>query len=291
MSCAERCKARGLCFISLQLQSLTSCSFSPDAFTFIDVIQLSIFTLACVVPFGNLKLTDHFDLVHAHLFDLKDKKISVLAFLIASSIRLISLSVPAAFAAYAVAFALNGWEFGLYLKTTKLAVLFALNLFQLSKIMSLCTKDMNTFNAAYLAYCAIAITFSGILAAPVEVHPDGMRIFMYLSLQYWSFSGTLVGWLSAFAAVDKSFFEDNIFYMNVIKDPTIAAELVPRIAQYELLTNPKKSLLVLLFVFPFLSMIEYIILLAMTSKKPNQYESRKREDDTFVENAIQEEVE
>ena len=263
------------------------------AFTSTDFIALSIFTLACVVPFGNLKLNDHFDFVKAHLYDLKDKKISALAFLIASSIRLISLSVPAAFAAYAVAFALNGWEFGLYLQTTLLAALFALNLFQVSKIISLCTKDMNTFNSAYLAYGACSLIFSGILAAPVDVHPDVMRIFMYLSLQFWSFAGTLVGWLSLpvvddtsyeendktivkadFAQVDASYFED-------IKNPIIAAELVPRYAQYELLTNPRRSLLVLLFAFAILSLIEYIILLGTTSKKLNQYESRK--DDTEPE--------
>ena len=234
-----------------------------------------------------MKLNDHFDFVQAHLYDLKDKKISALAFLIASSIRLISLSVPAAFAAYAVAFALNSWEFGLYLQTTLLAALFALNLFQLSKIISLCTKDMNTFNSAYLAYGACSLIFSGILATPVDVHPDFMRVFMYLSLQFWSFTGTLVGWLSL-SAVDDTSYEENdetIVASDIfedIKNPIIAAELVPRFAQYALLTNPKKSLLVLLFGFPFLSSIEYIILLGMTSKKQNQYESQK--DDTDVEN-------
>ena len=242
-------------------------------FTFVDLIQLSIFMLGCVIPFGNAKLFQHFDFVHIHLHDLKDKKVSTLAFLIASSIRLISLSVPAAFAAYAVAFALNGWQFGLYLETILLAAFFMLNIFQLAKVMALCTKDVDKFGSAYLAYCATAITFSGILAAPVDVDP-GMRIFMYLSLQYWSYSGTLVGWLSAFAYVDTSYFEE-------IANPIIAAEFVPRFANYVLLTNPKKSLLLLFFVFPLLNMIEYVILLVMTTKKPNQYEIRK--DDTEVE--------
>lgn len=141
-----------------------------------------------------------------------------------------------------------------------------LNIFQLAKVIALCMKDMNTFGSAYLAYCATAITFSGILAAPVDVDP-GMRIFMY-------YSGTLVGWLSAVAYIDTSYFEE-------IANPIIAAEFVPRLANYELLTNPKKSLLLLFFVFPFLSMIEYVILLVMTTKKPNQYEIRK--DDTEVE--------
>ena len=219
--------------------------------------------LGCVIPFGNTKLFQHFDFVHNHLHDLKDKKVSALAFLIASTIRLISLSVPAAFAAYAVAFAVNGWDFGLYLETI---VFFMLNIFQLAKVIALCMKDMNTFGSAYLAYCAAAITFSGILAAPVDVDP-GMRIFMY-------YSGTLVGWLSAVAYIDTSYFEE-------IANPIIAAEFVPRLANYELLTNPKKSLLLLFFVFPFLSMIEYVILLVMATKKPNQYEIRK--DDTEVE--------
>ena len=250
------------------------------------MIQLSLFTLACAVPFGNLKLYEHFDFVKAHLYDLKDRKISALAFLIASSIRLISLSVPAAFAAFVVAFALNGWGFGLYLHTTLFAVFYMLNLFQLGKIMSLCSKNVNTFSSAYLAYCITAVFFSGILAAPVDVHPDGMRIFMYLSLQYWSFSGMLVVWLSAIASIDLS-------YLNYeeIENPIIAAELVPRIAQHDLLTNPKKSLLVLFFVFPFLNMIEYIILLRRISKKPNQYESQKQKEEAEVENAIEEEAE
>ena len=233
-----------------------------------------------------MKLTDHFDFVKAHLYDLKDRKISALAFLIASSIRLISLSVPAAFAAFVVAFALNGWEFGLYLHTTLFAVFYMLNLFQLGKIMSLCSKNVNTFSSAYLAYCITALFFSGILAAPVDVHPGGMRIFMYLSLQYWSFSGMLVGWLSGVLA---SFFDMNY---EEVDNPIIAAELVPRYMQYSLLTNPKESLLVLFFAFPFLNMIEYMILLGMTAKKPNQYESRKREDDTEAEmEKIQEEDE
>ena len=235
-------------------------SYSSDAFT--DIIQLSLFQLACAVPCGNKKMTDHFFSVGAHLNDLKDRKISALAFLIASSIRLISLSVPAAFAHYAVAFAFNGWEFGLYLHTTLFAVFYMLNLFQLGKIMSLCSKDINIFNVALLAYGVSSFMFSGILAAPVNIHPDGMRIFIYLSIQYWSFSGTTIGWLSVmFASIDWD------------ENPIIAAELVPRFMQYELLTNPKKSLLVLFFVFPFLSMIEYVILLGMTSKKPNQHES------------------
>ncbi len=224
-----------------------------------------------------MKLYEHFDFVKAHLYDLKDRKISALAFLIASSIRLISLSVPAAFAAFVVAFALNGWGFGLYLHTTLFAVFYMLNLFQLGKIMSLCSKNVNTFSSAYLAYCITALFFSGILAAPVNVHPDGMRIFMYLSLQYWSFSGMLVGWLSGVLA---SFFDMN---HEEIENPITAAEIVPRYMQYDLMTNPKKSLLVLFFAFPFLNMIEYMILLGMTSKKPNQYESRKREDDTLAE--------
>ena len=237
-----------------------------------------------------MKLYDHFDFVKAHSYDLKDKKISALAFLLASSIRLISLSVPAAFAAYAVAFALNSWNFGLYLHTTLFAVFYMLNLFQLGKIMSLCSKNVNTFSSAYLAYSVCAITFSGILAVPVEVHPDAVRIFMYLSIQFWSFSGTLVLWLSLFAVADTSFFEHNIIYMNDIKDPIIAAELVPRFAQYDLLTDPKKSLLVLLFVFPFLNMIEYMILLGMTSKKPNRCGCKSHKDDTDVESNEEEEI-
>ena len=251
-------------------------SYSSDAFT--DIIQLSLFQLACAVPCGNKKMTDHFFSVGAHLNDLKDRKISALAFLIASSIRLISLSVPAAFAHYAVAFAFNGWEFGLYLHTTLFAVFYMLNLFQLGKIMSLCSKDINIFNVALLAYGVSSFMFSGILAAPVNIHPDGMRIFMYLSIQYWSFSGTLVAWSSVvYANIDLSYFEENM-------SPIIAAELVPRFLQYELLTNPKKSLLVLLFVFPFLNVIEYIILLGRISKKNNQYESRKDDTEMEVEN-------
>ena len=223
--------------------------------------------------------------INAHLNDLKDRKISALAFLLASSIRLISLSVPAAFVAYTVAFALNGWEFGLYLHTTLFAVFYMLNLFQLGKIMSLCSKKTNMFNVAILAYCVSSFIFSGILAAPVNVHPNVMRIFMYLSIQYWSFSGTMIGWLSGvLASIDMNYEE--------VENPIIAAEIVPRYVQYRSLTNPKKSLLVLLFVFPFLNMIEYIILLGITSKKPNQYESRKREDDTEAEmEKIQEEDE
>ena len=222
-----------------------------------------------------MKLDDHFDFVKAHSYDLKDRKISALAFLIASSIRLISLSVPAAFAAYAVAFALNGWNFGLYLHTTLFAVFYMLNLFQLGKIMALCTKSINTFSSGILAYCVFSFTFSGILAAPVNVHPYFMRIFMYLNLQYWSFSGTMIGWLSGVLAsiLDINYEE--------IENPSIAAELVPRFMQYELLTNPKKSLLVLFFVFPFLSMIEYVILLGMTSKKMNRYESRQVDTSTY----------
>ena len=263
------------------LQSTVSHSYSSSN-CFTGLIQLSIFTLASAVPFGNLKLNDHFDFVKAHSYDLKDKKISALAFLLASSIRLISLSVPAAFAAYAVAFALNGWDFYLYVQTALLTTFYVLNLFQLGKIMALCSKNVNTFNSAYLAYSVCAITFSGILAVPVEVHPRVVRIFMYLSLQFWSFSGTLVLWLSLFAAADTSLLEANI-YMHDIRDPIIAAELVPRFAQYDLLTNPKKSLLVLLFVFPFLNMIEYMILLGTTSKKPNRCGCKSRKDDTDVE--------
>ena len=252
-------------------------SFSSDAST--DIIQLSLFQIACAIPFGNKKMTEHFFSVGAHLNDLKDRKISALAFLIASSIRLISLSVPAAFAHYAVAFAFDGWEFGFYLHTTLLATFFMLNIFQLGKIMALCTKDINLFFAAYLSYGALSLIFSGILAPSVNVHPDGMRIFMYLSIQYWSFSGTLVAWSSVvYANLDTSYFEENM-------SPIIASELAPRFLQYELLTNPKKSLLVLFFAFPFLSLIEYIILLGMTSsKKLNQYVTRKDAAEMEVEN-------
>ena len=221
-----------------------------------------------------MKLYEHFDFVKAHLYDLKDRKVSALAFLIASSIRLISLSVPAAFAAFVVAFALNGWGFGLYLHTTLFAVFYMLNLFQLGKIMSLCSKKINMFNVAILAYCVSSFIFSGILAAPVNIHPVGMRIFMYLSIQYWSFSGTMIGWLSVmFASIDWD------------ENPIIAAEIVPRYAQYRSLTNPKKSLLILFFAFPVLNMIEYIILLGMTSsKKLNQYVTRKDATEMEVEN-------
>ena len=227
--------------------------------------------------------------MEAHLYDLKDRKISALAFLITSSVRLVSLSVPAAFAAFAVAFALNGWNFGLYLHTTLFAVLYMIDLFQLGKVMSLCTKDINMFRLAYMTYFVCAALFSGILAVPVDVHPGGMRIFMYLSLQFWSFSGTLVVWSS----IEFAYFVDTFYFQEIANaNPIIAAEIVPRFAQHDLLTNPKKSLLVLFFAFPFLSLIEYFILLGMTSKKPNQYESRKREDDTEAEmEKIQEEDE
>ena len=135
------------------------------------------------------------------------------------------------------------------------------------------------FFAAYLSYGGISFIFSGILAAPVNVHPKVMRIFMYLSIQYWSFSGTLVAWSSVvYANLGTSYFKE-------VENPIIAAEIVPRYMQYELLTNPKKSLLVLVFAFPFLSLIEYIILLGMTSsKKMNQYETRKDDTEMEVEN-------
>jgi hypothetical protein len=224
-----------------------------------------------------LKLGQHFDIVKAHAYDLEDNKISALAFLIASSIRLISLSIPAAFAAYAVAFAINGWNFGLYLDTTLFTVFFVLNLFQLGKIMSLCLKEVNTFTLALSAYTYSSIALSGVLAHPVNVHPDGMRIFMYLSLQYWSFAGMLVNWFSFpdHAPGDTYYKYDYLIVAGV-------EELVPYLAQDDWLSNPRKSLLVLFFLLPFLNMIEYIILLGMTSKKPNRFESRK--DDTKKKN-------
>ena len=217
-----------------------------------------------------MKLYEHFDFVHAHAYDLKDNKISAIAFLIASSIRLISLSVPAAFAAYVVAFAINGWDFGLYLDTTLFAVFFMLNLLQLGKVMSVCFKKEKTFVMLIEGYIVGSIAFSGVLALPVEVQPAGMRIFMYLSLQYWSFSGTVVNWFTSPHTSCGCLWE--------IENPIIEAEIVPSRAQYELLTNPKKSMLVLFFVLLFMIMIEYIILLGMTTKKSNRCETRK--DDT-----------
>ena len=217
-----------------------------------------------------MKLYEHFDFVHAHAYDLKDNKISAIAFLIASSIRLISLSVPAAFAAYVVAFAINGWDFGLYLDTTLFAVFFMLNLLQLGKVMSVCFKKEKTFVMLIEGYIVCSIAFSGVLALPVEVQPAGMRIFMYLSLQYWSFSGTVVNWFTSPHALG-----DTSPLYDLIENPVIAVKELSSRAQYELLTNPEKSMLVLFFVLPFMIIIEYIIFLGMTTKKPNRCEFRK----------------
>ncbi len=169
-----------------------------------------------------------------------------------------------------VVFAINGWNFGLYLDTTLFAVFFMLNLLQLGKVISVCFKKEKTFVMLIEGYIVCSIAFSGVLALPIEVEPAGMRIFMYLSLQYWSFSGTVVNWFTSPHALG-----DTSPLYALIENPVIAAKELSSRAQYELLTNPKKSLLVLFFVLPFMIIIEYIIFLGMTTKKPNRCEFRK----------------
>ena len=248
-----------------------------------EFLQLSFFIVLTAFPAGIAKLIVQYNLVHIHLHDLQDRKISVAAFCVATSVRLISLSVPASFLMYLLPFVMQeGWPWSMYLEASCLGTYYMMNIFQLGKIFSLLAPSLPTSQLILTVYVFLGIILSGAFASPNEV-PAGYRKLMFLSVQFWSFSGSQLVFLNRIV-------NDPKLFLHLIPGPTsvtrrfvdvihYSSDVVFHLGGFYPVTDPRKSMTVLFGIYLVLNFIEYITICKLITRKPNSYQKHKVDND------------
>ena len=131
----------------------------------------------------------------AHQFELEDKRVSSIAFLIASAIFAFGIPFVAIILGHSFGYAILGWEWDTFLVQILFAIVYTTAALQVGKTLSVAARgDYTKLTRGYVLFIFLSILFSGFFVNVNNV-PEYLRWLVYLSLTFWGLSGAALNQL------------------------------------------------------------------------------------------------
>ena len=127
----------------------------------------------------------------SHLWDLKDKRISTFAYLIASGFQMMHVPIISITVSLAINYAVIGWDWNTFWAQNMFIIMTTITAPQLGKTI---LAVMPTFEAVSTIFHVLI--YFGFVVSRVFINPNkfpsGARWLMYLSLFFWGSSGNIL---------------------------------------------------------------------------------------------------
>lgn len=131
----------------------------------------------------------------AHTFELQDKRISSVAFHIATAIYAYGIPVAAIALGQMIGYGILGWEWNTILVQILFAVIYTLAVMQVGKTFVVVARgDYTKLTRGFVLFVFLSILFSGFFVNVNKV-PDHLRWLVYLSPTFWGLSGAVLNQL------------------------------------------------------------------------------------------------
>lgn len=200
----------------------------------------------------QVKVNVNWGVLSAHRWDLEDKRISPLSFLVASSLHMffepiiaISLSLP-------LNYAVLRWNWESFLAFFLFVVLTTIVVLQFGRTVSACTRSFFVMSTIFNIFVFLGFIMSGSFVNPSKISV-GFRWIMFMLPIFWGNAGAI---LTMFQYTDLGEQPCQSLASCIVYDPNYMAYMTG----FPVLTTARKAMFVLTGMFLILVLIEYILL-------------------------------
>ena len=213
----------------------------------------------------QVRVVVHWDILSAHLWDLEDKRISPLSFLIASGLQIFYAPIVSIPVALALGYAVLGWNWESFWPSSLFVTLTTIVLLQLGKTIAAKANNYRFIAALLNLLILIGFVLSGLFVPPIKV-PVFARWIMYLSPFFWGTAGAI---LSLFESAEELGEQPcQSFAACIVYNPSFMAH----VTGFPALVTARTSMYVLIGMDIVLVLIEYILLCQKIVQR-NDYET------------------
>ena len=218
------------------------------------IFAISLFCCIPVFIFQPLLLRSCIS-YNDHQLELRDGRISPSAYMLASFCFFTSMPVAAIAVGIAIGYGMLGWDFGTYPNQFLLASLFFLVTHQLGRTVVIYMDGFYPkVDFIYVVYTAFSLLLSGVMVSPSEL-PNYIRWLTFLSVGWWSISGTLLVHLEQGSLFDKTDICSSL-QTCILQDGVFLAHSLG----YRPIGSTTSSYAVLLAMFVVLFSTEYVLM-------------------------------
>jgi len=157
---------------------------------FVTFLLTNIFVTAPTV-LNQVVIVVNWRVLSAHLWDLEDKRISPLSYLLASGFRMMYVPIFTTTISLAIGYAVMGWNWEAFWTQNLLIILTTISLLQFCKTISAVMPTLEAVSVVFNLAGFVGFILSGLLVNPSKV-PSSIQWLMYLSPFFWSMSGNLL---------------------------------------------------------------------------------------------------
>lgn len=237
----------------------------------------------------QVRVVVHWDILSAHLWDLEDKRISPLSFLIASGLQIFYAPIVSIPVALALGYAVLGWNWESFWPSSLFVTLTTIVLLQLGKTIAAKANNYRFVAALLNLLILIGFVLSGLFVPPSKV-PVGARWIMYMSPFFWGTAGAILSMFQYADALGEQPCQS--FAACIVYHPSFMAY----VTGFPALVTSRTAMYVLVGMAIILVLIEYILLCqkivqrtdyaALTDDKkdsPEAVAETEEEDDEIIE--------
>mmetsp|Transcript_8435 Transcript_8435/g.11059 ORF Transcript_8435/g.11059 Transcript_8435/m.11059 type:complete len:1153 (-) Transcript_8435:212-3670(-) len=169
--------------------------FSFDAGSFTQVILATTFFLGLPVNIFRHKVACSCEYWKIHLWELCDKRISPIAYILASDLSLFWLPTWAIGISLVVGYCILSWSFRTFIVQYLFCLIYSFLYLQMGKVLCvLANGKYTTLSRFFSVYIMFTFLFGGVLV-PIRKFPSYAKWCAYLSPTYWAVSGSVLNQL------------------------------------------------------------------------------------------------
>eukprot|EP00984_Skeletonema_dohrnii_P014524 scaffold6114_cov79-Skeletonema_dohrnii-CCMP3373.AAC.4 len=180
------------------------------------------------------RLNMNWDLLECHVWDLEDKRISPLSYLIASGIHVFYLPIVSVTVSFSIAFTCYGWKYDSFWDVILFSIMLTVSSLQFGKLLNAAMQTYHAVAGVYALYAHLSLMVAGFTVNPAKV-PSYLHWIMYMSLSFWGISGVELSQLEHMDIGNKNCLT---FISCIAYNPNFIAHLTG----YTVLTTAQKSI-------------------------------------------------
>lgn len=197
----------------------------------------------------------------SHTWDLEDKRICRLPYIVASGIHMLSIPVVSIVVSFTIAYMILGWQWESFWAVNLFCIMLTISSLQLGKAICAALKTFEAVSGCYSVYLYLGLVCSGLFVNPGAV-PSYFRWAMYMSLSFWGISGAQ---LSQLEHVDIGEDQCLTLVSCILYDRNIFAQMTG----YTYVTTAYQSIVVLSIIAILLILVEYYCIFQKVSQRTN----------------------
>eukprot|EP00531_Pseudo-nitzschia_arenysensis_P017630 CAMPEP_0116131588 /NCGR_PEP_ID=MMETSP0329-20121206/9088_1 /TAXON_ID=697910 /ORGANISM="Pseudo-nitzschia arenysensis, Strain B593" /LENGTH=1203 /DNA_ID=CAMNT_0003626033 /DNA_START=45 /DNA_END=3656 /DNA_ORIENTATION=- len=215
---------------------------------------LQVLANICAAAMINqVKIVVNWDILSAHRWDLEDKRISPLSFLVASSFQMFYAPIISITLSLAINHAVLGWNWESFVPTCLFMTLMTIVLLQFGKTISAITNQFQIVAGVFNVFIFLGFVMSGSVVNPNKI-PVAARWMMYMTPIFWGNGGTLLTMFQYTNDLGEQPCQS--FASCIVYNPNFMAH----VTGFPALITARAAMFVLIGMFLILALIEYILL-------------------------------